>query len=112
MPSGGSRVSTAAVSGCSSARANSATGPSNIQNVTNMPTARNATSLTIDSVAIASIRPSWCSVASMWRVPNSTAKAAIEQRDEQRDVAEHRLHRAARRRDMREDRARATTTPL
>ena len=43
-----------------------------------MPTARKATSLTIDSAAIASIRPSWCSVASMWRVPNSTAKAAID----------------------------------
>ena len=42
-----------------------------------MPTARNATSLTIDSVAIASISPSWCSVASMWRVPNSTANSAI-----------------------------------
>ena len=34
------------------------TGPSNIKNVTKTPTARNATSLTIDSVAIASIRPS------------------------------------------------------
>ena len=43
-----------------------------------MPTARKAMSLTIDSAAIASINPSWCSVASMWRVPNSTAKAAID----------------------------------
>jgi hypothetical protein len=42
-----------------------------------MPTPTKATSLTIDSVAIASINPSWCSVASMWRVPNSTAKMAI-----------------------------------
>ena len=33
-------------------------GPSNIQKVTKMPTARKATSLTIDSVAIASIKPS------------------------------------------------------
>ena len=31
----------------------------------------------IDSVAIASIRPSWRSVASIWRVPNNMAKAAI-----------------------------------
>ena len=38
--------------------ANSATGPPNIQKVTKMPTARKATSLTIDSVAIASISPS------------------------------------------------------
>ena len=74
----GSRLSTAAVLGCSQARANSENGPSNIQNVTNIPTLTKATSLTIDSVAIASIRPSWCSVASMCRVPNSTAKIAIE----------------------------------
>ena len=53
-------------------------GPPNIQKVMKMPTARKATSLTIDSVAIASIRPSWCSVASIWRVPNSTAKVAID----------------------------------
>src|SRR5438067_10859264 len=52
-------------------------GGENIQNVTNTPTARNATSLTMDSVAIASIRPCWCSVASAWRVPNSTANTAI-----------------------------------
>jgi hypothetical protein len=65
------------VSGRSRARANSDSGPSNIQNVTNTPTPTNATSLTIDSVAIASISPSWCSVASMWRVPKSTAKIAI-----------------------------------
>ena len=42
-----------------------------------MPAARKATSLTMDSVAIASIRPCWCSVASVWRVPNSTANTAI-----------------------------------
>jgi hypothetical protein len=42
-----------------------------------MPTARKAMSLTTASAAIASIRPSWCSVASMWRVPNSQAKIAI-----------------------------------
>ena len=54
----GSRVSTAAVRGCLHRLANSATGPSNIQKVTNTPTATKATSLTIDSVAIASIRPS------------------------------------------------------
>ena len=50
---------------------------SNIQKVTKAPAARKATSFTIDSVATASIRPCWCSVASVWRVPNSTAKVAI-----------------------------------
>ena len=54
----GSRLKMAAVDGRCIASLNSATGPSNIQNVTKMPTARNATSLTIDSVATASIRPS------------------------------------------------------
>ncbi len=49
----------------------------NIQKVTKAPAARKATSLTMDSVATASIRPCWCSVASVWRVPNSTANAAI-----------------------------------
>ena len=49
----------------------------NIQKVTKMPAARKATSLMMDSVATASIRPCWCSVASVCRVPNSTAKAAI-----------------------------------
>ena len=73
----GSRESTAAVFGRSRACANSESGPSNIQNVTNTPTPTKATSLTIDSVAIASINPSWCSVASIWRVPKRTAKIAI-----------------------------------
>ena len=67
-----------AVCGLCTAAANSAAGPPNIQKVTKMPTARKANSLTIDSVAIASIKPSWCSVASIWRVPNSTAKVAID----------------------------------
>ena len=58
LVSGGTRVSTAAVLAWSSARANSASGPWNITKVTKIPTARNATSLTIDSVAIASINPS------------------------------------------------------
>ena len=66
------------MSGRSIAWVNSAAGPSNIQNVTNTPTARKAMSFTSDSAATASIRPSWCSVASIWRVPNSTAKAAID----------------------------------
>ena len=57
VPSTGSRLSTAAVSGRSNAWAKSAAGPSNIQNVTNTPTATKATSLTMDSVAIASISP-------------------------------------------------------
>ena len=55
---GGSRVNKAAVCGCIFAASNSAPGPPNIQKVTKMPTARNANSLTIDSVAIASIKPS------------------------------------------------------
>ncbi len=75
--SGGTCVSGAAVRGCAKACANRSNGPGNSTKVTKTPTARNATSLTIDSVAIASIRPSWCSVASVWRVPNSTANAAI-----------------------------------
>ena len=57
VPVAGSPVSTLAVAGSLNARANSAAGPSNIQNVTKMPTATKATSLTIDSVAIASISP-------------------------------------------------------
>ena len=73
----GSRVSTAAVRVVSIALVNSATGPSNMKKVTNTPTVTNATSLTSDSVAIARMSPSWCSVASMWRVPNRTANAAI-----------------------------------
>ncbi len=78
MPKLVSEVSTAAVSGRAKALANSAAGPSNILKVTKAPTATKATSLTTDSTATASIRPCWCSVASMWRVPNSTAKAASE----------------------------------
>ena len=58
VASGGSRVRMAAVAGRSIACENSAVGPSNIQNVTNTPTARKATSLTINSAAIASISPS------------------------------------------------------
>ncbi|OIQ73215.1 hypothetical protein GALL_451480 [mine drainage metagenome] len=63
-------------SGVFIARSASSTGV-NIQKVTNAPAAIKATSLTIDSVATASISPCWCSVASVWRVPNSTANAAI-----------------------------------
>ena len=58
------------------ARCSSSIGP-NIQKVTKAPTAMNVNSLTIDSVAMARIRPFWCSVASAWRVPNSTANIAI-----------------------------------
>ena len=78
VPNGGSRMKMPAVLECCAAASNSAPGPPNIQNVTKMPTARKANSLTIDSVATASIKPSWCSVASIWRVPNSTAKVAID----------------------------------
>ena len=56
--SGGARVSTAAVCGCCSARANSVSGSWNMTKVTKMPTARKAMSLIVDSVAIASIKPS------------------------------------------------------
>ena len=51
--------------------------PPSMENVTKKPTARKVASLTRDSAATATIRPSWCSVASMWRVPNRTAKVAI-----------------------------------
>ncbi len=52
--------------------------PPNTFQVTNTPTAKNANSLISDSKAIARNKPSWCSVASIWRVPNkivNTAKA-------------------------------------
>ena len=55
---GGCRVNMPAVCGLWRAASNSAPGPPNIQKVTKMPTARKANSLTIDSVAIASINPS------------------------------------------------------
>ena len=67
---------TRTASGVFIARSISSTGV-NIQKVTKAPAARKATSLMIDSVATASIRPCWCSVASVWRVPNSTANTAI-----------------------------------
>ena len=55
---GGSRMNSPAVWLCWRAAVSNPAGPSNIQNVTKMPTARKANSLTIDSVAIASISPS------------------------------------------------------
>ena len=58
VSNGGSRVNRLAVCELCRAASNSAPGPPNIQKVTKMPTARNANSLTIDSVAIASIKPS------------------------------------------------------
>ena len=51
-------------------------GPPKIRKVTIRPMARNAASLTTVSTATASTSPSWCSVASAWRVPNSTANNA------------------------------------
>ena len=42
----------------------------------NSPTARNATSFTSDSKAIAATMPSWRSVASRWRVPNRIVNIA------------------------------------
>ena len=58
VSNGASCANRLAVTGCCRAASNSALGPPNIQNVTKMPTARKANSLTIDSVAIASINPS------------------------------------------------------
>ena len=74
-----------------------------MKKVTKTPTARKATSLTIDSAAIASIRPCWCSVASMWRVPNSTAKVAIASATNKRDVAEQRARGVGREGHLRDD---------
>ena len=45
-------------------------------NVTNTPTARNASSFTSDSNAIAATMPWWCSAASRWRVPKAIVNAA------------------------------------
>ncbi len=44
--------------------------------IANMPIARNASSFTSDSSATASTMPRWCSVASIWRVPNRMANSA------------------------------------
>ena len=45
-------------------------------NVTKIPTARNASSFTSDSNAIAATMPWWCSAASRWRVPKAMVNAA------------------------------------
>ena len=50
--------------------------PSKTPKVMKAPTARKATSFTIDSKAMAATSPSCRSVASRWRVPKSTVKAA------------------------------------
>ena len=55
--------------------ARSGAGPSS--STANTPTATKASSLTSDSNAMASITPSWCSVASSRRVPNRMAKSAM-----------------------------------
>src|SRR2546428_11743343 len=49
------------------ARSSNPPTPPNTEKRTKKPTARNAASLTSDSAATAKIKPSWCSVASMWR---------------------------------------------
>ena len=51
-------------------------GPSNRPQVTNTPTATKASSLTTDSKAIAATMPSWRSLVSRWRVPNTIVKPA------------------------------------
>ena len=76
-PKFGSEANSCCTSACPAARSRNGPKPPNTENTTKMPTVRNAASLTMDSAATATISPSWCSVASMWRVPNSTAKAAI-----------------------------------
>ena len=97
------RVSTAAVRGSASALENSVSGPGNITKVTKMPTARNATSLTIDSVATRQHQP----VLMLGGVDVAGAEQHGErrhqQRDEQRDIADHRLRRRAAGRDFRQD---------
>ena len=71
-----SRRSSWRSSGTAIARSNRSAGPANRPQVTNTPTARNASSLTTDSKAIASTMPSWRSVLSRWRVPNTIVKPA------------------------------------
>ena len=65
------------IAGTSRTRCHMSTGPSKIANRQNRPMITNATSLMKDSKLTASISPDWCSVASIWRVPNSSVKIAI-----------------------------------
>ena len=76
LPIDGTYSMARTASGVFMARSTSSCGE-NIQKVTKAPAAMKATSLTMDSVATASIKPCWCSVASVWRVPNSTANTAM-----------------------------------
>ena len=64
------------IPGTASARAKRSAGPANRPQVTKAPTARKASSLTTDSVAIAATMPSWRSVLSRWRVPKAIVKPA------------------------------------
>ena len=63
-------------SGCAMARAKRSPGPLNSPQVTKMPTARKARTLTTDSAAMAATMPSWRSVLSRWRVPKAIVKPA------------------------------------
>ena len=53
------------------------TPPGSSRNHAHTPTPTKASTFTTDSNAIASISPSWCSVAETRRVPNSTANSAM-----------------------------------
>ena len=68
-------------------------------NVTNTPTARNASSLTSDSNAIAATMPWWCSAASRWRVPNSDRERGEDHRHPERGVVADRAAPPRRRHD-------------
>ena len=69
-------VNSASASGSFAACPKMSPKPPNIPNVTKSPTARKATSLTTDSKAMAATMPSWRSLASSLRVPNTMVKAA------------------------------------
>ncbi|MNT12996.1 hypothetical protein D3C72_1479490 [compost metagenome] len=62
--------------GASCALLNRSSKPSNRPKVTKAPTARNASSLTRDSKAMARTMPRWCSVTSRLRVPNTIENRA------------------------------------
>ncbi len=75
-PAEPARPSSGASDGSAAARANRSAGPPNRPQVTKMPMARNASSLTTDSSAIAATMPSWRSEASRCRVPKAIVKPA------------------------------------
>ena len=64
------------VAGTAAARANTSPRPSNRPHTTKPPTAKKATSLMTDSKAMAATMPSWRSVLSRCRAPNTMVKPA------------------------------------